>query len=40
MEVATGQGAITLEHEGRQVFFCCTGCRDAFAANPAEHAAG
>jgi xanthine dehydrogenase accessory factor len=39
MEVASGEGAITLEHEGRQVFFCCSGCRDAFEADPAGHAA-
>jgi xanthine dehydrogenase accessory factor len=38
MEVVTGEGAITLEHEGRQIYFCCSGCRDAFAADPAGHA--
>jgi xanthine dehydrogenase accessory factor len=40
MEVAANAGAITLVHEGRQVFFCGSGCRDAFAADPAGHAAG
>lgn len=38
MEVLAGEGAITLEHEGRQLFFCSSGCRDAFAADPAGHA--
>jgi xanthine dehydrogenase accessory factor len=40
MEVASGEGAISLEYDGRQVFFCCSGCRDTFAADPAGHAAG
>jgi xanthine dehydrogenase accessory factor len=39
MEVPWGEGAITLEHEGRQFYFCCSGCRDAFAVDPAGYAA-
>ena len=40
MEVAAGEDSIRMEHEGRQFFFCCSGCRDAFAAAPADHAPG
>ena len=36
MEVAAGEGAIRLEHHGREFFFCSGGCRDAFAADPAS----
>ena len=36
MEVAAGEGAIRLEHDGREFFFCSGGCRDAFAADPAS----
>jgi xanthine dehydrogenase accessory factor len=39
MEVATGPGAISIVHEGRELFFCGSGCRDAFASDPAGHAA-
>ena len=35
MEVAVSAGSIQLEHEGTQLFFCSSGCRDAFAADPA-----
>ena len=39
MEVVAAEGAIAFEHEGRRFSFCSSGCRDAFAANPARHAA-
>ena len=38
MTVAVGPGTPSLEHEGETVHFCCEGCRDAFAADPARHA--
>ena len=40
MEVAVGADSIRLEHDGRRFFFCCSGCRDTFVADPASHAAG
>jgi xanthine dehydrogenase accessory factor len=38
MEVAIGDATAQLEHQGATVYFCCEGCRDAFAADPARHA--
>ena len=39
MRVGVGEDSIRLEHGGRRFFFCCSGCRDAFAAAPSAHAA-
>jgi xanthine dehydrogenase accessory factor len=38
MEVAIAEATPRLVHEGTSVYFCCEGCRDAFAADPARHA--
>ena len=38
MEVAIADATPRLEHDGATVHFCCEGCRDAFAADPARHA--
>jgi xanthine dehydrogenase accessory factor len=38
MEVAIAAATPRLEHDGATVYFCCEGCRDAFAADPARHA--
>jgi len=38
MEVAVADATPRLEHDGATVYFCCEGCRDAFAADPARHA--
>lgn len=40
MTVAVVLDALTLEHGGRQWYFCGPGCRDAFAANPDRYLAG
>jgi xanthine dehydrogenase accessory factor len=37
MEVAVADATPRLEHDGATAFFCCEGCRDAFAADPARH---
>jgi xanthine dehydrogenase accessory factor len=37
MTVFPGDGALQLDHDGRTVWFCGRGCRDAFAANPAAY---
>ena len=34
MAVATVASSLTVEHEGRRWWFCGTGCRDAFVADP------
>ncbi|MHA1545515.1 MAG: YHS domain-containing protein, partial [Alphaproteobacteria bacterium] len=34
MEVATDAGKPTHQHQGHVYHFCCTGCRDKFAADP------
>jgi xanthine dehydrogenase accessory factor len=38
MEVAVADATPRLEHGGSTIWFCCEGCRDAFAADPARHA--
>ena len=38
MEVAIAAATLRLEHDGGTVYFCCEGCRDAFAADPVRHA--
>jgi len=40
MTVAVVVDALTLEHGGRQWYFCGPGCRDAFAADPDRYLAG
>lgn len=40
MTVAVVVDALTLEHGGRQWYFCGTGCRNAFAADPDRYRAG
>ena len=40
MTVAVVLDALTLDHGGRQWYFCGSGCRDAFAANPDRYLAG
>ena len=39
MEVAVTAETPRIEHAGDVVFFCCEGCRDAFAADPVRHGA-
>jgi Cu+-exporting ATPase len=39
MEVEPERSAARFEHRGRPYFFCCDGCRDRFAADPAGHLA-
>ena len=39
MTVAAVEGTPSLVHEGETVYFCCDGCRAAFAAQH-EHAVG
>jgi xanthine dehydrogenase accessory factor len=39
MTVAVSEASITAEHEGRSVYFCCDGCRQAFESDPARYAA-
>jgi YHS domain-containing protein len=38
MEIAVVADTPRLEHDGATFHFCCEGCRDAFAADPARHA--
>ena len=38
MTVATGPGALRLEHGGITYYFCCAGCRRAFENDPAAYA--
>ena len=40
MTVAAVLDALTLEHGGRQWYFCGPGCRDAFAADPDRYLVG
>jgi xanthine dehydrogenase accessory factor len=40
MEIAVTETTIQLRHEGSTTYFCCAGCRDAFAAHPERHTAG
>ena len=37
MSVLAGDDALRLEHEGSLVWFCGSGCRQAFAADPAAY---
>ncbi|MFT3763539.1 MAG: heavy metal translocating P-type ATPase [Pseudoxanthomonas sp.] len=37
MSVDTGKGKPTAEHEGRTYYFCSTGCRTKFLADPAKY---
>jgi len=37
MEVAIAGATPRLEHDGATVYFCCEGCRDAFAADAVRH---
>jgi xanthine dehydrogenase accessory factor len=38
MEVAVAEATPCFEHEAGTAYFCCDGCRDVFAADPAHHA--
>jgi xanthine dehydrogenase accessory factor len=38
MEVLVTDSTPRLEHDGTTVYFCCDGCRGAFAADPVRHA--
>jgi xanthine dehydrogenase accessory factor len=38
MAVAAVDASQQVRHEGRTVYFCCDGCRDAFVAEPARYA--
>jgi YHS domain-containing protein len=38
MPVAAGDDATSLTHDGRVVWFCGRGCRQAFAADPTAYA--
>jgi len=38
MEVLVTESTPRLEHDGTTVYFCCDGCRGAFAADPVRHA--
>jgi xanthine dehydrogenase accessory factor len=37
MTVAAGPDSMPLEHDGVTYYFCCAGCRQAFAADPAAY---
>jgi YHS domain-containing protein len=37
---ASGWSAHTHEHAGLTYHFCCVGCRDRFAADPAHYLTG
>ncbi|HEY7629626.1 MAG TPA: XdhC family protein [Thermoleophilaceae bacterium] len=39
MTVAVSESSITAQHEGRSVYFCGDGCRQAFESDPARYAA-
>jgi xanthine dehydrogenase accessory factor len=38
MTVATVESSLHLDHDGRRVWFCGSGCLRAFAADPNEYA--
>jgi xanthine dehydrogenase accessory factor len=38
MEVAIAAATPRLDRDGATLYFCCEGCRDAFAADPGRHA--
>jgi hypothetical protein len=38
MRVAAAGASVHLDTDGGTVWFCCTGCRDAYAADPARYA--
>lgn len=38
MEILVGDATARLEHDGATVYFCCGGCRSAFASDPVRHA--
>jgi xanthine dehydrogenase accessory factor len=38
MAVSAGPDGLMLEHAGVTYYFCCAGCRQAFATDPAAHA--
>jgi xanthine dehydrogenase accessory factor len=38
MTVTAGQGALSVRRDGTTYYFCCTGCRQAFEADPAAYA--
>jgi xanthine dehydrogenase accessory factor len=40
MTVPADEGHYPHEHDGTTYYFCCVGCRDAFAADPARFLAG
>jgi xanthine dehydrogenase accessory factor len=40
MEIAVTAQTLRLEHAGADVFFCCEGCRDAFASDPVRRGTG
>ncbi|MHB1738399.1 MAG: XdhC family protein [Actinomycetes bacterium] len=40
MTVAAVEASLHVEHDGRRVWFCGTGCRDAFLATPGAYATG
>ena len=35
--VSGGHGTMTTTYKGKTYYFCCTGCRDAFADNPEKY---
>ena len=37
MQVNPAAAPVTQAHAGRTYYFCCSGCRDAFASDPAGH---
>lgn len=37
--VSGGLGTMTVTHEGKTYYVCCSGCRDEFKANPAKYVA-
>ena len=37
MTVTADAAGIRVEHDGQACYFCCTGCRDTFAADPAAY---
>ena len=35
--VSGGHGTMSTTYKGKTYYFCCTGCRDAFADNPEKY---
>ncbi len=38
MSIRPSDAAATSEYEGRTIYFCASGCKEQFDANPAQYA--